>query len=190
MRLRLGVPKMATTAVQWRWSSDGGQRARIPQCPASEGVPRRSAVERWREDGRHAGIRSAILDLARVGLLWNPRQGVDSGAFACDLRCPVWADQVDLSRHYRPGRSRFGGGRWDDAAEIWWKLRPDLSLVVQIPGRQDRGDPRISGYSRSVEGVWHPRTEGHCRGLDGGQYGDRLVGCANPASTGCVRWAA
>jgi limonene-1,2-epoxide hydrolase len=28
---------------------------------------------------------------------------------------------------------RFGCGRWDDAAEIWWKLRPDLPLVVQIP---------------------------------------------------------
>ena len=30
----------------------------------------------------------------------------------------VRADQVDLSRHHRPRRSRFGGRRWDDAAEI------------------------------------------------------------------------
>src|ERR1019366_971166 len=186
MRLRVGVPKMATTAVQFRWSSEGGKRARNPQCSASEGVPRRSAVERWGADGRHAGVRSAVLDLARLGLLWNPRQGVDSGAIARDLRCPVRADQVDLPRHYRPGRSRFGGGRWDDAAEIWWKLRPDLSLVVQIPRRQDRGDPRISRHPRSVEGVWHPRTEGHCRGLDGGPFRHRLISWTNLAST---RWA-
>jgi hypothetical protein len=51
-------------------------------------MPRRSAGERWREDGQHAGPRFALLDLPRLGLFGDPRQGVGSGAFARDLRRP------------------------------------------------------------------------------------------------------